>query len=105
MTSSAAVDPAIRTAESNDHSAAVEKSVGTTMRRQGYMVCLRYALCLRYAHCRLSVRLSVGSVATPTLRLIHRSADPQITNPLIHHRPITDNARSALLPLQRIRRS
>jgi hypothetical protein len=37
MISSAPVDPAMSMAVSNDHSDAVEKSVGIRMRRQGYM--------------------------------------------------------------------
>src|SRR5436190_11945482 len=48
MTSSAPVDPAMSTAVSNDHSEAVEKSVGIRMRRQGYIERL-----LRAADCDL----------------------------------------------------
>src|SRR6266498_3514384 len=42
MTSSAPVAPASATAPSKAHSAAVEKSVGMRMRRQGYMTLLRW---------------------------------------------------------------
>src|SRR5438034_458241 len=48
MTSSAPVDSAMSTAVSNDHSEAVEKSVGIRMRRQGYIGRL-----LRIANCHL----------------------------------------------------